>query len=107
MKRGRERGTKARDAWERCCGRGGRSLADNAVWVRRAHERPRSGVTQCGAVDWLPPTGALEWSYRPGVTAVRSGTLAAWLMWYVRWTARERVEDRRRWAAWRARAGRY
>lgn len=61
---------------------------------------------QCGAVDWLPPTGTLEWSYRPGVTAVRSGSLAAWLMWYVRWTARERVENRRRWAAWRARAGR-
>eukprot|EP00966_Prymnesium_polylepis_P286812 6624883-Prymnesium_polylepis.1 len=28
---------------------------------------------QCGAVDWLLPTGTLEWSYRPGVTAVRSG----------------------------------
>ena len=37
---------------------------------------------------------------------MRSGSLAAWLMWYVRWTARERVENRRRWAAWRARAGR-
>jgi len=37
---------------------------------------------------------------------VGNGTLAAWLMWYARWTARERVEGRRRWAAWRARAGR-
>ena len=69
--------------------------------TRDAAERGGSG-----AMDWLPPTGVLEWSYRPGVTAVGNGTLAAWLMWYARWTARERVEGRRRWAAWRARAGR-
>eukprot|EP00966_Prymnesium_polylepis_P156527 3616593-Prymnesium_polylepis.1 len=33
--------------------------------TRDAAERGESG-----AIDWLPPTGALEWSYRPGVTAV-------------------------------------
>ena len=37
------------------------------------------------------------------MSAVSPGTLAAWLLWYVRWTARARVCSRRGWAAWEAR----
>ena len=54
---------------------------------------------------WLPPAGVTEWSYRPGPTAVESGSVGAWLLWYARWTARGRRAHRLQWAAWLARRG--
>ena len=68
--------------------------------TRLAMERTPRGA------DWLSPKLQHEqpWGSEAGSpTGVTGGSYGAWLLWYVRWTAPERVRARRGWAAWEAR----
>ena len=56
-----------------------------------------------GGPEWLSPGFVEELSVRPGISAVASGTVAAWLMAYARANAGARCASRKRCAAWRVR----
>ena len=59
--------------------------------------------------EWLIPReneALAEWSERGCRTAVWPGSVGAWLLWHARSTSGQRVESRRRYAAWRVRAER-
>ena len=77
-----------------------------AEWVRRNKGQVGRGwaIEQgggCAPAAWLPGEAAVEWSWRPGVTAM--GVAGKWLSWKVLSEAWERAAGREQWAAWRAR----
>ena len=69
--------------------------------TRVTAERGESGI------DALPAAEGREWAERGGVSALRAGSMWAWLYAWQMWRAPLRTADRVRWAAWRVRmAGR-
>ena len=65
----------------------------------------RLQVERGSEVEALVTEAGGEWGSGRSVTACASGTEMAWICAYARWDAPGRVQDRKRWAAWTARAG--